>query len=100
APTASRTPAGEDRVVGHAVASRAPWVVYVDAPAEVALTSAGAAFVRDLVIGSVMLALALLLAWLISERITAPIRQLTADAAALGAGNLARRTDVQAGGEI
>jgi hypothetical protein len=73
----------DDRVVGHAVTDRAPWVVYVDAPTEIALISARADFVRDLVIGSVMLALALLLAWLIAERITAPIRQLTAAAAAL-----------------
>lgn len=90
----------DDRVVGHAVADRAPWVVYVDAPVEVALTAARADFVRDLVIGSVMLALALLLAWLISERITAPIRQLTADAAALGSGQLSRRTAVQSSDEI
>jgi signal transduction histidine kinase len=98
---AVRQPAAtDDRVIGHAVADRAPWVVYVDAPTEIALISARADFVRDLVIGSVMLALALLLAWLIAERITAPIRQLTADAAALGAGHLSRRTDVRAGGEI
>jgi signal transduction histidine kinase len=90
----------DDRVIGHAIADRAPWVIYVDAPAEIALTAARADFVRDLVIGSVMLALALLLAWLISERITAPIRQLTTDAAALGAGQLSRRTAVQTGGEI
>lgn len=95
-----RPMAEDDRVIGHAVADRAPWVVYVDAPAEIALISARADFVRDLVIGSVMLALALLLAWLIAERITAPIRQLTADAAALGAGHLSRRTTVRAGGEI
>ena len=97
---ARRASTAEDRVIGHAVADRAPWVVYVDAPAEIALTSARAEFVRDLVIGSVMLALALLLAWLIAERITAPIRQLTADATALGAGHLSRRTTVRAGGEI
>jgi len=98
---ARRSPAAtDDRVVGHAVVERAPWVVYVDAPAEVALIAARTDFVRDLVIGSVMLALALLLAWLIAERITAPIRQLTADAAALGAGHLSRRTTVRAGGEI
>ena len=96
-----RSPAAtDDRVIGYAVADRAPWVVYVDAPAEVALISARTDFVRDLVIGSVMLALALLLAWLIAERITAPIRQLTTDAVALGAGHLARRTTVRAGGEI
>jgi signal transduction histidine kinase len=96
-----RRPAtADDRVVGHAVADRAPWVIYVDAPAEIALISARADFVRDLVIGSMMLALALLLAWLIAERITRPIRQLTADAAALGAGHLSRRTNVRAGGEI
>jgi signal transduction histidine kinase len=97
---ARRTAMSDDRVVGHAVADRAPWVLYVDLPVEIALISARADFVRDLIIGGVMLTLALLLAWLISERITAPIRQLTADAAALGAGNLARRTHVQAGGEI
>jgi len=95
-----RLDSADDRVIGHAVADRAPWVIYVDAPAEIALTAARADFVRDLVIGSVMLALALLLAWLISERITAPIRQLTTDAAALGAGHLSRRTAVQTGGEI
>ena len=95
-----RRAADEDRVVGHAVAERAPWVVYVDAPAEIALISARAVFIRDLVIGGVMLALALLLAWLIAERITRPIRQLTVDAAALGAGHLSRRTNVRSGGEI
>jgi signal transduction histidine kinase len=99
-PGLSRRLAGEDRVVGHAVADRAPWVVYVDGPAEIALVAARADFIRDLVIGCVMLALALLLAWLISERITAPIRQLTADAVALGAGHLSRRTTVKSGGEI
>jgi signal transduction histidine kinase len=98
---AVRQPAtNDDRVIGHAVADRAPWVVYVDAPTEIALILARTDFMRDLVIGSVMLALALLLAWLIAERITAPIRQLTADAAALGAGHLSRRTGVRAGGEI
>jgi signal transduction histidine kinase len=97
---ARQTSSPDDRVIGHAVADRAPWVVYVDAPVEIALVSARADFIRDLVIGVLMLALALLLAWLISERITAPIRQLTADAAALGAGHLSRRTTVTSGGEI
>jgi signal transduction histidine kinase len=97
---ARRLASTDDRVVGHAVADRAPWVVYVDAPAEVALVAARAEFIRDLLIGCVMLALALLLAWLVSERITAPIRQLTADAAALGAGHLSRRTTVTSTDEI
>jgi signal transduction histidine kinase len=97
---ARQPPSTEDRVIGHAVADRAPWVVYVDAPVEIALVSARADFIRDFVIGVVMLALALLLAWLIAERITAPIRQLTADAAALGAGHLSRRTTVTSGCEI
>jgi signal transduction histidine kinase len=92
--------ASEDRVIGHAVADRAPWVVYVDAPAEIALVAARTDFYRDLVIGGVMLTLALLLAWLISERITAPIRQLTADATALGAGQLSRRSAVKTDDEI
>lgn len=95
-----RAPSLDDRVVGQAVADRAPWVIFVDAPVEIALVAARADFIRDLVIACVMLALALLLAWLISERITAPIRQLTADAVALGAGHLSRRTTVKGGGEI
>ena len=90
----------DDRVVGYALADRAPWVVYVDVPAEVALIAARADFVRDLMIGSLMLSLALLLAWLIAERITAPVRQLTADAAALGTGQLSRRSTVQTNDEI
>jgi signal transduction histidine kinase len=99
-PASARRPLSGDRVIGYAVADRAPWVVYVDAPAEIALIAARADFIRDLVIGSVMLTVALLLAWLISERITAPIRQLTVDAAALGAGHFARRTTVRTGDEI
>jgi signal transduction histidine kinase len=90
----------EDRVVGYALADRAPWVVYVDVPVEVALIAARTDFVRDLMLGGVMLVLALLLAWLISERITAPIRQLTADAAVLGTGQLSRRTTVHSADEI
>lgn len=95
-----RASAADDRVIGHAVADRAPWVVYVDAPVEIALTAARADFFRDLMIGGVMLTVALMLAWLISERITAPIRQLTVDATALGAGQLSRRTAVQTDDEI
>ncbi|MCC7370313.1 MAG: HAMP domain-containing protein [Chloroflexi bacterium] len=95
-----RASTDEDRVIGFAVADRAPWVTYVDAPAEVALIAARTDFYRDLVIGIVMLVLALMLAWLISERITAPIRQLTADAVALGAGQLSRRSAVQTDDEI
>jgi len=95
-----RSTSADDRVVGYALADRAPWVVYVDVPAEVALIAARADFVRDLMIGSLMLSLALLLAWLIAERITAPVRQLTADAAALGTGQLSRRSTVQTDDEI
>lgn len=96
-----RRPVGSDvRMVGHAVADRAPWVVYADTPIEVALLGARADFYRDIILGVIMLVLAMLLAWLIAERITAPIRQLTADAAALGAGHLSRRTAVKSGGEI
>jgi signal transduction histidine kinase len=98
--TDRRPTATDDRVVGYALADRAPWVVYVDVPVEVALIAARTDFVRDLMIGGVMLVLALLLAWLISERITAPIRQLTADAAVLGTGQLSRRTAVHSGDEI
>jgi signal transduction histidine kinase len=90
----------DDRVVGYALADRAPWVVYVDVPVEVALIAARTDFVRDLLLGGLMLGLALVLAWLISERITAPIRQLTADAAALGTGQLSRRTTVDSADEI
>ena len=95
-----RATSTDDRVIGHAVADRAPWVVYVDAPVEIALTAARADFFRDLMIGGVMLSVALMLAWLISERITAPIRQLTVDATALGAGQLSRRSAVQTDDEI
>lgn len=103
APAALPPPGGtlaRDRVAGHAVATRAPWIVYVEAPAEVALVAARDDFRQGLMLGSVTLGLALLLAWLISERISAPIRRLTADAAALGAGQLARRTAVQSSTEI
>jgi signal transduction histidine kinase/HAMP domain-containing protein len=41
-----------------------------------------------------------LVAWLMAGRITAPLRHLAADAAALGRGELGRRTDATARGEV
>lgn len=91
---------GVTRLSAYTTTTRAPWLVYVGLPSEIVLGSSRVAILRNLWFGVLALGAAVLLAWLIAGRITAPIRDLAADAAALGAGELGRRTDVAAKGEL
>src|SRR5712691_1561830 len=83
---------GVMQLSAYTTAARAPWIVYVGLPSEIVLGSSRVALVRNLWFGVLAMGAAVLLAWLIAGRITAPVRRLAADAAALGRGDLTRRT--------
>jgi signal transduction histidine kinase len=91
---------GVARLSAYTAATQAPWLVYVGLPSEIVLGSSRVALVRNLWFGVLALCAAVLLAWLIAGRITAPLRHLAGDAAALGGGDLSRRTDVEVQGEL
>jgi signal transduction histidine kinase len=91
---------GVTRLSAFITAVRAPWLVYVGLPSEIVLGASRVAVVRNMWFGVLALGAALLVAWLIAGRITAPLRHLASDAQALGQGELGRRTDVEAGGEV
>jgi PAS domain S-box-containing protein len=91
---------GQRRLGGYSMCRRVPWLVYARVSSDAAFAQARAKL-RDAVLWSGgSLALALGLAWLVSARITRPIRQLSADAAALGAGERRQLTTVTARGEV
>jgi signal transduction histidine kinase len=91
---------GVSRLSAYTTTTRAPWLVYVGLPSEIVLGSSRVALVRNVWFGVLALGAAVLLAWLIAGRITAPLRHLAADAAAVGGGDLSRRSDTQAHGEV
>jgi signal transduction histidine kinase len=91
---------GVTRLSAYTTTTRVPWLVYVGLPSEIVLGSSRVALVSNLWFGVLALGAAVLLAWLIAGRITAPLRHLAADAAALGGGDLRRRSDAEAHGEV
>lgn len=91
---------GVARLAAYTTAARAPWLVYVGLPSEIALGSSRVALLRNLWFGVLALGAAVLVAFVISGRIGAPLRHLTADAQALGRGDLARRTNTESRGEV
>jgi signal transduction histidine kinase len=91
---------GVTRLSAYTMATRVPWLVYVGLPSQVVLGWERVALLRNLWLGVLALAAAVVLAWLIASRITAPLRRLAIDAAALAAGDLARRTRVDTRDEV
>jgi signal transduction histidine kinase len=91
---------GVTRLSAYTTATKAPWLVYVGLPSEIVLGSSRVALLRNLWLGVLALGAAVLLAWFIAGRITAPLRQLANDATALGQGELARRTDAKSRDEV
>src|SRR5262249_26371473 len=62
--------------------------------------SSRVALLRNLWVGVIALAAAVLVAWLIAGRLTDPLRRLAADASALGRGELGRRTPADRRDEV
>jgi signal transduction histidine kinase len=91
---------GVSRLGAYTTASRAAWLVYVGLPSEIVLGSSRVALLRNMWFGVLALGAAVLVAFAISGRITAPLRRLTSDARALGRGDLRRRTRAEARGEV
>jgi signal transduction histidine kinase len=91
---------GVARLSAYTTATRAPWLVEVGMPTELVLGAGRVALLRNLWLGALALVTAVVLAWGVAGRIAAPLRQLAADGAALGAGKLARRTTVRGGDEV
>jgi len=90
---------GVSRLSAFTTPTRAPWLVYVGLPSEIVLGSSRVALLRNLWFGVLALGAAVLVAFLLSGRITDPLRRLTADAAALGRGDLTRRARADGRGE-
>jgi signal transduction histidine kinase len=91
---------GVHRLSAYTMATRAPWLVWVGLPSEIVLGSSRVALLRNLWFGVLALGAAVVVAWLIAGRITAPLRRLAHDSNALGCGDLTRRTSVGGSDEV
>jgi len=91
---------GATRVTGYSTAHRAPWLVTVGLPIELAST----AMAQKLQLGAAFCAIAIaigsLIAWMLSGRIIRPLRRLERDAAILAGGNLGHRTPIESADEV
>ena len=91
---------GATRITGFSTAHRAPWLVTVGLPIELA----SAAIAQKLQIGAAFCAIAVaigsLIAWMLSGRIIRPLRRLERDAAILAGGNLGHRTPIESADEV
>jgi diguanylate cyclase (GGDEF)-like protein/PAS domain S-box-containing protein len=91
---------GVDRIAGFTTAKRAPWLVYVGVPTQVAFASSRHTVYQNLAVGGIILLLGLLLAHRIAERIADPLRHLSDDAEAFERGDVKVRSRISQGGEI
>jgi len=91
---------GVARIAGIASTRAAPWRVYVGVPRDLALAPVHARLQKSLATAGLMLLVGLLLAGFVAEGIASPLRKLADDAALLGAGQLAHRSEVMSSGEV
>jgi diguanylate cyclase (GGDEF)-like protein/PAS domain S-box-containing protein len=88
------------RFTGYSTTHRAPWLVSVGFPTEVASAGISARFARSLLFGLAAITIASTIAWMLSGRIIHPLRQLERDAAMLAAGELSHRTTIEGPSEF
>ncbi|MEO5510541.1 MAG: HAMP domain-containing sensor histidine kinase [Longimicrobiales bacterium] len=92
---------GEDRVLTHAVKiPHSPWVSVVEVPLAGVLERPRQFLRRAIIIGLLVGAIGVLVAWWISRRIAAPIRELDAAAAAFATGAYKMRVAVRRSDEV
>jgi diguanylate cyclase (GGDEF)-like protein/PAS domain S-box-containing protein len=91
---------GVPRFTGYSTAHRAPWLVRVGFPTEVASAGITTRFKRSLLFGLAAITIASTIAWMLSGRIIRPLRQLEQDAAMLTAGELSHRTTIEGPSEL
>jgi diguanylate cyclase (GGDEF)-like protein/PAS domain S-box-containing protein len=91
---------GVPRFTGHTTAHRAPWLVSVGLPTAVASTRIATQLERSGLFGIAAIAIASVIAWMVSGHIIRPLRQLERDAAMLASGELGHRTSIASAGEF
>jgi len=91
---------GVERITGSSTAHLVPWLVSVGLPKDVAFAKLSSRLTWGVSLSLLALTIALGLAWLLSGRITLPLRQLSRDVFTLAAGDLAHRTQIKASDEI
>jgi len=89
-----------ERITGSAPLTKVPWLVSVGLPTEVVLANVVSRLAWGTVASLIALFVALGLASAFSRRIISPLRQLSADASTLAAGNLTHRTAVSSHDEV
>jgi PAS domain S-box-containing protein len=89
-----------ERITGSATASRAPWLVSVGLPTDVAMANVASRLVWGAAASVLTLLTALMLARAFSGHIISPLRQLSSDASALAAGDMGHRTTVSTNDEV
>jgi diguanylate cyclase (GGDEF)-like protein/PAS domain S-box-containing protein len=93
-------PDNVERITASATTMRAPWLVSVGLPVDTAFANVVSRLVWGSVASIATLAVALVLAWMFSGRIITPLRQLSADATTLAAGDLSHRSAVSTQDEV
>ncbi|MFL5049472.1 MAG: EAL domain-containing protein [Xanthobacteraceae bacterium] len=93
-------PDNVERITASATTMRAPWLVSVGLPVDTGFANVVARLAWGSAAGIATLAFALVLAWMFSRRIITPLRQLSADASALAAGDLSHRSAVSTQDEV
>jgi diguanylate cyclase (GGDEF)-like protein/PAS domain S-box-containing protein len=88
------------RFTGYSTAHRAPWLISVGVPTEVASTGITTRLVRSMLYSLAAIAVASTIAWMLSGRIIRPLRQLERDAATLASGELSHRTSIEGASEF
>ena len=91
---------GTRRLISYTKTKRAPWLVYVGIPTDVALAPAQRSMQRLWWFAALTALVALGLAALISRLIAKPIQQLSADVRRFSDGDLAHRTSISTTGEV
>ena len=93
-------PDGVDRITGSSATSQVPWLVSVGLPTEYAFASVRLGLAWGAFFSLVTLMTAFGIAWMLSGHIVRPLRQLGRDVAALAAGDLSHRSNVNANDEV
>ena len=91
---------GDSRFTGYATAHRAPWLVSVGLPTAVVAAGIATQLETSGLFGISAIAIASVIAWIVSGRIIRPLRQLERDAAMLASGELGHRTSIASASEF
>jgi PAS domain S-box-containing protein len=91
---------GVPRFTGYTTAHRAPWLVSVGLPTAVAAAGIATQLETGGLFGMSAIAVASVIAWMVSGHIIRPLRQLERDAAILASGELGHRTSIASASEF